>query len=214
MGNGVKSIRFACSAAYVAVLAGCLTVAPAASAEGPASLLSCPTLTSADQRLLMEQWAPAGNCRSPTRTRVIDRFLGYSCLEEKPGNPKCRAYVPGPESRAFDTAKHYRCIDLNVTASDEGIIITQMREWIADQPRQCDWDPNLSTLAVDIDFGNSQVCISGLCLPTQRLSIIGKLRLRQLIERAFRELGLLSQANEPAAVALTIGRLRRPISPR
>ena len=214
MGIGVKSMRLLCSAAYVAALAGCLMTIPPASAEGPSSLLPCPTLTSADQRLVVEQWAPAGNCRRPTRTRVIDRFLGYSCLEEKPGNPKCRAYVPGPESRAFDTAKHYRCIDLNVTASDEGIIITQMREWIADQPRQCDWDPNLSTLAVDIDFGNSQVCISGFCLPTQRLSIIGKLRLRQLIERAFRELGLLSQANEPAAVALTIGRLRRPISPR
>jgi hypothetical protein len=87
-----------------------------------------------------------------------------------------------------------------------------MREWIADQPKQCDWDPNLRTLAVDIDFGNSQVCISGLCLPSQRLSIIGKLRLRQLIERAFRELGL--QGAEPEAAALAIGQPRRPIPPR
>lgn len=214
MGNGLgaRCMRSACSAAYVAVLAGCFMPAPPARAEGPASLLPCPTITSADQRLLMEQWAPAGNCRRPTRTRVVDRFLGYSCLEEKPGNPKCRAYVPGPESRAFDPAKHYRCIDLSVTPSDEGIIITQMREWIAEQPKQCDWNPDLSTLSVDIDFANSQVCISGLCLPTQRLSTIGKLRLRQLIERAFRDLGL--QGTEPEAAALTIGRLRRPIPPR
>jgi hypothetical protein len=87
----------------------------------------------------------------------------------------------------LDTAKGFRCIDLGFTLIETGeFTVHHMREW-ATAPSSCDWNPTLGLLAAEIDFDNSEVCAAGSCLSVQRLTGIGKARLKYLIMSAFRE---------------------------
>jgi hypothetical protein len=97
-----------------------------------------------------KQWAPPGGCERPVRTRVTDRFLGFSCLENIPESSTCRSFAPSAESRAFDTSRFFRCIDLVVTNTDAGIVVSRMREWAA-TPKRCDWSRSLDARC-QLDF--------------------------------------------------------------
>ena len=68
-------------------------------------------------------------------------------------------------------------------------------------PKQCSWDPSLGVLAMEVDFDNGQVCAAAFCMPVDRLSAIGKVRLRRLVKSAFQELDLMAQASGPHAVS-------------
>jgi hypothetical protein len=199
------------AARYLFVLGGCLLAglgsSLVSSTRADAQEVHCHSFKSAEDRLLMDLWAPDGNCMRSTRARVLDQFLGFTCFENKPDAAVCRAYFPGPESRKLDSIKQFRCLDVDLTATDDGVIVTQMREWIAPAPQQCSYS-DLNILGSDIDFANSQVCISGLCLPIARLSTLGRYRLRLIIERAFRDLGLISKENIAQIAPLKPGRLR------
>jgi hypothetical protein len=154
---------------------------------------ACEEQVSQDNRLVMQQWAAPGDCQKPTSTRVTDRFLGFTCLEETPEISHCRSFLPDGGSRAFDTAKYHRCIDIGVTDSENGVVITRMREW-AGMQANCEWDPSLQLLALEVDFQFRQVCIAGLCMTGNRLSVVGRLRLRRAIATAFPELDLTAEA--------------------
>jgi len=154
---------------------------------------------SLEKRLVFEQWSLPDGCERPMRTRVIDRFLGYTCIEEQSQVATCRAYIPGPDSRAFDTSEVFRCVDLGVTPSEDGVAVSRLREWAAPQ-KTCDWRPNLQLLAMEVDFDNGHVCVAALCMPADRLSVVGKWRFRLLIEKAFRELDLVGEVNGPRPV--------------
>jgi hypothetical protein len=193
----------------LALLVGIVLGATVARAQSPDPLVACPSILSADQRLLMEQWALPSGCERPVRARVVDRFLGYTCTATGPASSDCRAFIPAPGSWGFNTLKHFRCIDVAVSASEEGLSISHMREWVAPRPRQCDWDPNLNILATEIAFGHGKICIASLCIATERLSRIGQIRLRMLIERSLRELGLVPAADEPQTIGLSEHRFRR-----
>jgi hypothetical protein len=191
------------------LLIGIVLGATVARAQSPDPLVACPSILSADQRLLMEQWALRGGCERPVRTRVVDRFLGYTCTATGPASRNCRHFIPASGSWEFNTLKHFRCIDVALSASEEGVSISHMREWVAPRPRQCDWDPNLNILATEIDFGHGQICIASLCIASERLSRIGQIRLRMLIERSLRELGLAPAVEEPETIGLSEFRFRR-----
>ena len=156
-------------------------------AAAEAGLVHCGSTVSLEKRLHMQQWAPAGACAQPVKTRVVDRFLGFTCVEPGTDTPLCRGFVPAVDSRMYDTTNFYRCYDLGLTASMEGININRIREWAAEQD-QCDWDPYANVLAMEVDFDNGQVCVAASCMPISRLSAIGMVRLRHLLESAFREL--------------------------
>ncbi len=170
-------------------------LAPVRAEDGVAEpeLVDCGTKVSLDKRLAMQQWAAPGACAQPVKTRVVDRFLGFACVERGTDAAVCRGFVPAADSRAFDTTNFYRCYDLGLTGSVEGIEINRIREWAAEQD-QCDWDPNANVLAMEVDFDNSQVCVATLCMPVQRLSPVGMVRLKHLLESAFRELDPGAQA--------------------
>jgi hypothetical protein len=155
--------------------------------------IACGEQVSRENRLVMQQWAAPGDCQKPLTTRVTDKFLGFTCLEVTPEVFHCRSFLPDPGSRAFDTAKYNRCIDIGVTYSEDGVVITGMREWAGVQ-QTCEWDPSLQLLALEVDFIFRQVCIAGLCMAANRLSAIGRLRLRHAIATAFPELDLTAQA--------------------
>ena len=163
------------------------------------ALVQCRSTISLDKRLVMEQWALPGGCDRPIRTRVTDRFLGFTCLERSAEFSVCRSYLPGVDSKAFDTAKSFRCVDLGLTDQEGGVVVSRMREWAA-EPKQCDWDPYAGVIAMEVDFDNGQVCVAAFCMAVDRLSAIGKSRLRELVASAFRELGLTAQAGGPHAV--------------
>jgi hypothetical protein len=165
-------------------------------------LVDCGSTISLDKRLSMQQWAPQGACAQPMLTRVVDRFLGFTCIERGTDAAVCRGFVPAADSREFDTTNFFRCYDLGLTGSVEGIEINRLREWAAPQD-QCDWDPNADVLAMEVDFDNGQVCIAALCMPVERLSVIGKVRLKHLIESAFRELDPAAEATSTRAVKPT-----------
>lgn len=178
------------------------TAADSARAEA-SELVACPVLLSADSRLVFEQWAPpGGHCDKAVQTRVTDRFLGYTCTERTVGTAVCRAYMPGPGSRAFDTSKHYRCLDIAIMPTDEGAYVVGLREWAAPQPKQCEFDPNLSIIVSELNFANRQICIAGLCIAPKLLSVVGKSRLRKLTGQAFRELGLAFDEDQADAGGL------------
>ena len=156
---------------------------------GGQDTIACGEQVSLDNRLVMQQWAAPGDCQKPTRTRVTDRFLGFTCLEETTEVTHCRSFLPDRDSRAFDTAKYNRCIDIGVTDSEDGVVVTRMREW-AGVKANCEWDPSLQLLALEVDFKFRQVCIADLCMAANRLSVVGRLRLRRAISTAFPELDL------------------------
>ena len=54
---------------------------------------------SIDNRLVMEQWAVPGDCQKPTMTRVTDRLLGFTCLQETMEVVNC--YAPDHFSQAM-----------------------------------------------------------------------------------------------------------------
>ena len=171
---------------------------PNAQEAGPAlpaardSLQKCPSTLSPEGRLLMEQWAQDGNCERPVRTRVTDGFLGFSCREESPESiTTCRAFVPQPGSRALDTSRLFRCVDMALTDTEAGPFISRIREWVG-PANECDWSRSPNALAMEVDFTRGEVCTGGLCLLVARLSPIGKVRLRHLIEKALRELDISS----------------------
>jgi hypothetical protein len=107
--------------------------------------------------------------------------------------------VPGADSRAYDTAKFFRCVDLGLTGWEDGITVSRIREWAAPKD-ECNWDPGADVLAVEVDFDNSQICAATLCMPAERLSVIGKVRLKQLLESAFRDLDLTADAAHPRLI--------------
>jgi hypothetical protein len=166
---------------------------------GSAQMVDCGSTASLDSRLLMQQWAAPGACTRPVRTRVTDRFLGFTCVENGTDAAVCRSYVPGAESRAHDTSKFFRCVELGLTGSAEGVAIGRIREWAAPKDH-CDWDPGAGILAMEVDFERSLVCAATLCMPVERLTVIGKLRLKQLLESAFRDLDMLSMSDGPRAI--------------
>ena len=163
------------------------------------ALVECHSTISLDKRLVMEQWALPGGCDRPIGTRVTDRFLGFTCLERSAEISVCRSYLPGTDSRAFDTAKSFRCVDLGLTDQDGVVVVSRMREWAA-EPKQCDWDPYAGVIAMEVDFDNGQVCVAAFCMAVDRLSAIGKSRLKELVASAFRELVLTAQAGGSHAV--------------
>ena len=165
---------------------------PAGPTAGQESLEKCPSTASLEGRLVMEQWAETGNCERPVRTRMTDRFLGFSCLEATPESTTCRAFVPPPTSRAFDTSRVFRCVDLALTPTEQGTVLTRMREWVAHVKGQCDWSQSRDLLTMEVDFATGDVCAGNLCMSAAKLSTVGKLRLRHLIEKALRELDLVS----------------------
>ena len=201
LGNDGHSARRAsvalCFAAAVVLAAA--PAAPSSAQDAGATpptaqetLQKCPSTVSLEGRLVMEQWAPSGNCARPVRTRVTDRFLGFSCLEESPDSTTCRAFVPPPSSRAFDTSRVFRCVDLALMPTEMGNVISKMREWVAHAKGQCDWSQSLDLLTMEVDFASGDVCAGNLCMSAARLSTVGKLRLRHLIAKALRELDLAS----------------------
>jgi hypothetical protein len=177
-------------------------------ARGEENLIQCPMTASLDHRLLMEQWALAGDCQRPVRSRVTDRFLGYTCHEQSAHTTACRSFLPGPASRVFDTSRHFRCFEIAVTASEAGIVVNLVREWVAPEPRKCDWDPSINRLAMEVDLDNAQVCTAAMCLPIDRLSVIGKTRLRHLLEKAFREMDSMGETSVRYVTGPTLARRR------
>jgi len=163
-------------------------------------LVQCESIISLERRLIMERWASQDGCERPVRARFTDRFLGYTCTTAG-ATDRCHAFVPGQDSRTFDTSKVFRCVDVALTADDGGrVTVIRMREWAA-APKQCDWDPALGILATEIDFDNGQVCIGASCMAVDRLTPIGRMRLQRLVTSAFRELGLVAQAKGPHAIS-------------
>jgi hypothetical protein len=147
----------------------------------------------------MEQWAMPGNCDRPVRTRVTDQFLGFTCYQFSNEIIACRSFIPRLDSRAFDTAKGFRCVDVAVMDGNGGIEINRLREWAA-PPKQCEWDPYTGVLATEVDFAHSQVCLAAFCIDIDRLSAIGMTRLRRLITSALEELNLQADAPRPTDV--------------
>lgn len=172
---------------------------PVASEEG-SGLAQCESIISLEKRLIMERWARQDGCERPVRARFTDRFLGYTCTTEA-ATDRCHAFVPGYQSRAFDTSQVFRCVDVALTADDDGrVTVNRMREWAA-VPKQCDWDPAAGILAMEIDFDNGQVCIGASCMAIDRLTPIGRIRLQRLVTSAFREFGLMAEAKGAHAIS-------------
>jgi hypothetical protein len=208
--NGGRSALFiltargtgACAKTLVALLSilllGAFTGLPnpeAAEQERTAqmeSLRRCPSVLSADNRLLTERWAASEDCDKPLRTRVTDRFLGFTCIQGLSDTAACRAFLPPPGSRAFDTSRYFRCVDLGVTDTELGVVFTWMREWV-EFSKACDWSRSVELPAMEVDFVRGRTCVrpGGLCFPVHLLSPIGKVRLRLSIEKALREFGMV-----------------------
>ena len=104
-----------------------------------------------------------------------------------------RSFLPSGGSRAFDTAKYIRCIDIGLTVSEDGTVLSRKREWACLQT-SCEWDPSSEFLAFEIDFKFRQICIAGLCMAANWLSVVGRFRLRHAISTAFPELDLAALA--------------------
>jgi hypothetical protein len=169
-------------------------------------------------RLQAQRWAAAADCDKPLRTRVTDRFLGFTCTEGLADAVTCRAFLPPPGSSAFDTSRNFRCVDFAVTDTELGPVVTAMREW-AEPSKTCDWSRSGELPFMQVDFGAGRTCVmpGGLCISVPMLTAIGKVRLRQSIEKALREFGMVpsdgprgaEDTAEPAAWALrATGRAR------
>lgn len=151
------------------------------------NLTTCAPVVSADQRLRMEQWAIDGHCARRVRTRVTDRYLGFTCSKERDTSIRCRSYLPTSDSKAFERGSFQRCFDAAATANGAEYTVNRVREWVTSEPGKCEWDPYLNVLAVEMDLENAQVCIEDLCVPTSKLSIVGRMRLVRIILKAFNQ---------------------------
>ena len=67
-----------------------------------------------------------------------------------------------------------------------------MREWV-EFSKACDWSRSGELPAMEVDFAEGRICVlpGGLCFSANLLTPIGKLRLRQSIEKALREFGMV-----------------------
>jgi hypothetical protein len=188
--------------AALCIAAG-LVAATAAGAETGAeqhgAVEACAPIASLEGRLVMQQWAQRVACEEPVRTRVTDRFLGIACLEDGPDVSICRAFTPPPGSRAFNTTRVFRCVDIALADTEQGVVVARLVEWAAPAPKVCDWSEARGVLAMEVDFARGYVCVAGLCLPVDRLTVLGRLRLRELIESALREFGLLASTSQVRA---------------
>lgn len=54
---------------------------------------------------------------------------------------------------------------------------------------------------MEVDLARGDVCVGGFCIAASKLSAIGKVRLRGLIESALRELGLIASTESVRARA-------------
>lgn len=184
--------------AAVCIAAGLIATAGAGAeprADADRALEACAPVASLEGRLVMQQWAQDAACAQPLRTRVTDRFLGISCQESSPDVSSCRAFTPPPGSRAFNTTRVFRCVDIALADTEQGIVVSRLVEWAAPAPKVCDWSEARDLLAMEVDFARGYVCVGGLCMPVDRLSVLGKVRLRELIESALREFGLLASTS-------------------
>jgi hypothetical protein len=197
----MPGMRFARALIVAACIAAGLSAAVGVEAQprAEAEPKACAPTVSLDKRLVMEQWARDEACAQPLRTRVTDRFLGIACLETSPDASACRAFTPPPGSRAFNTSRVFRCVDIALADTEQGIVVSRLMEWAAPAPKVCDWTAAREALVMEVDFVRGDVCVGGLCMPVDRLSTIGKLRLRELIESALRELGLLASTSSVRA---------------
>lgn len=147
--SGAVKAVLAASTLAIVLNATSATAQQALAQDSPA-LVHCDTTISLEKRLQLDRWAKPGECSRSIRARVTDWFLGYACVS-KAGIGSCRAFVPMPGSRALNTAKGFRCIDLSFTLIEAGeFAVHHMREW-ATARSSCDWDPNLGLLATEID---------------------------------------------------------------
>ncbi len=198
-----------CAAVGLLLATASPTTLGAQAREAESAQQKCSSTASLEGRLVIEKWTRGTDCEGTADTRTTDRFLGISCLERSPGISACRAFVPPPGSRAFDTAQVFRCVDIALADTEMGTIISRMREWAAPS-KACDWAQAPKLLTMEVDFARGEVCVGGSCIDVDRLSTIGKMRLRNLIESALRELGIAawtasSRSNLTAKLCREIG---------
>jgi hypothetical protein len=194
--HAIFAIRQALPLCVLSALAVCMmpqsSGAQEPSSKDPApaeTQVQCSVAISPDYRLTIERWAPAGDCKRPARTRVTDRFLGFACVKDAAGCSACRSFAPPLPSRALDTSGLFQCVEVFATATNAGIVVTRMRQWMASR-KECDWNPSHEAPVTEIDFDRSAICAGGVCMPADRLSISGKLSLGRLVTTALRQLGV------------------------
>jgi hypothetical protein len=190
---GIEHVLVPC---VLSALAVCILPKPSGAEElsfkdrAPIEMeVQCPLAVSPDQRLRIERWAPEGECEKPVRVRVTDRFLGFTCLGNAAGRSTCRSFAPPLPVGALDAAGLFHCVEMFVTATDAGIVVTRMRQWVVSR-KECDRNASLEAPVTEVDFGRSAICAGGICIPADRLSISGKLRLRRLVATTLRQLGV------------------------
>ena len=173
-------------------------------------------LVSADDRLLTERWA-AGEpeaCDKPA-ANARDRPLSRLHMHARTADAvACHAFLPPPGSRAFDTSRHFRCVDFAVTDTELGTVFTRMREWV-EPTKTCDWSRSGELPAMEVDFAGGRTCVmpGGLCISVGLLTPIGKVRLRQSIEKALREFGLARSGRLGAEASAVPARFARFAGP-
>jgi hypothetical protein len=148
---------------------------------------ACTPVVSADQRLRMEQWAIDGHCASPVRTRVTDRYLGFTCSKGPDTAATCRSQPPAFDSKAFRMGRFRQCFDAVVTSTEMEFVVNRVREWVTAEPGKCEWDPDVNLLSVEMDLENARVCIEDQCISITKLSVVGRLRLVRTILKAFNQ---------------------------
>ena len=126
------------------------------------TLVHCPSTISLDKRLVMEQWALPGGCDRPIRTRVIDRYLGVTCLERWAEFNICSRQQSIRHKQEFPLRRS--CL----TDQQGVVVVSRMREQAA-EPKQCDWDPYAGVIAMEVDFDNGQVCVAAFCMAVDRV---------------------------------------------
>lgn len=183
--GGLQRMGSALGFALAIWAANLLSVYSAASEDR--NLTACVPVLSADQRLRLEQWAIDAHCASPVRTRVTDRYLGFTCSKELNESIRCRSHSPTFDSSAFERGNIQRCFDAALTAAEGEYTVSRMREWVISSTGKCEWDPDLKLLAVETDLENAQVCIEELCVSASQLSVVGKLRLVRTVLKAFNQ---------------------------
>jgi hypothetical protein len=124
------------------------------------------------------------------KTRVTDQFLGFTCREDNPeSGVVCRAFAPAADSRKFDTRRGFRCVDIAVIDTEQGIALSRLTEWAAPS-QQCDFARPNALPNMEVNFARGEVCAGGMCMAADQLSGVGRLRLQRLIRTALEEFGL------------------------
>ncbi len=176
------------SIAWFALIASatlCLCISTALAENGIAT--ACTIVVSADQRLRMEQWAIDGHCASPVRTRVTDRYLGFTCSKGLDTGAICRSRPPAFDSKPFRSARLKPCFDAVLIPTEGEFVVNRVREWVTTGSGECVWDPDASQLSVEIDLEGGRVCMEDQCIPITRLSVVGRARLARTLLKAFNQ---------------------------